>query len=206
MKRNFVALLLVLVFSPLIASAMTKEESAKYLQDLMRQKVQSAAQEQIEDAAMRINPKAVKLYKKIGGVISNSQMAASICWDLIQLGMQTNKTQFAKEFAMRVRKYLPEEYTTGAEVLNPMLEKWFGARIPNEGDCTTVLYELGKNTFDAITRMSESEKQKAVEAGTNINDLGALFVGINKGRQWGNIVNMYSPNAQKRNQNAGRGK
>ena len=188
MKRSIIALLLALFFVPMIASAMTKEESAKYLQDLMRDKVKDAAKEQIEDLATRIDPKSVKLYKKLAGVISTSELAASICWDLIQLGLETNKERFANQFAMRLRKYIPTEYTIGAELVNTKLEKWFGARIPTEADCTTILRELGKNTFDAITKMSGYEKQKAREAGTNIQNLGAFFINSNLGRRAANIM------------------
>ena len=189
MKRFFVFSLLALILVPAVASAaMTKEESAKYLQDLMRNKVKDAATEKIEDAALRVSPKATKLYKKLAGVISNSELAASICWDLIQLGLQTNKEKFANQFAMRLRKYIPEEYKTGAEFLNTHLEKYLGVRIPNEADCTTVLCELGKNTFDAITRMSAAEKQKAQEAGTNIVNVNAFFINSNLGRRAANAM------------------
>ena len=121
-------------------------------------------------------------------MISNSELAASICWDLIQLGLQTNKEKFANQFAMRLRKYIPEEYKTGAEFLNTHLEKYLGVRIPNEADCTTVLRELGKNTFDAITRMSAAEKQKAQEAGTNIVNVNAFFINSNLGRRAANAM------------------
>jgi len=191
MKKILIAMsLLALVALPAVSYAKqrTKEESAKFLQELMRKQLQSAAQEQIEDAALRIDPKSVKLYKKVAGVISNSELAASICWDLIQLGLQTDKKQFATQFAMRLRKYLPEEYKLGAEAFNPKLEKWLGHRIPNEADCTTILYELGKNTYDAITRMSASEKQEARESGASLENPAAFFIGINKGNAYRNVI------------------
>ena len=189
-KFLIVTSLLALAVLPAVSSAQerTKAESAKYLQDLVRSKVKEAAQEQIEDMATRLNPKAVKLYKKVGSVISTAELAASICWDLIQIGLTPKKEQFATQFAMRMRKYLPDEYKIGAEVMNPLAEKWFGHRIPNEADCTTILYELGKNTYDAITRMSGAEKQEAIKAGVSIFTPGALFVDINLGRRYGNIL------------------
>ena len=194
MKRFLiVVLLLTLAVLPAALSAKerTKEESAKYLQELVRNKVKAAAQDQIEDAAMRVNPKSVKLYKKVAGVISSSELAASICWDLIQLGLQTDKKKFAAQFAMRLRKYIPDEYSLGAEVVNPWAEKWFGHRVPNAADCTTILYELGKNTYDAISQMSAYEKQEAIKSGQNIQNLGALFIDLNLGNRWGKIVNDY---------------
>ena len=189
MKRFFVFSLLALILVPAVASAaMTKEESAKYLQDLMRNKVKDAATEKIEDAALRVSPKATKLYKKLAGVISTSELAASICWDLINLGLHRNKEKFANEFALRLRKYIPEEYTLGAEFLNTHLEKYLGVRIPNEADCTTVLRELGKNTFEAFSKMSGAERLKAEEAGSNIVNVNAFFINSNLGRRAANAM------------------
>lgn len=191
MKKLFTILaLLTLAALPPAVSAQekSKAESAKYLQELVRSKVKAAAQDRIEDMAMRVNPKAVKLYKKVGGIIANSELAASICWDLVQLGLQTDKKKFAAQFAMRLRKYIPEEYKLGAEAFNPTLAKWFGGRIPTEGDCTTILYELGKNTYDAISQMSASEKQEAVKSGRNIQNLSAFFIDINMGRRYANTM------------------
>jgi len=192
-KFLIVVSLLALTALPAAVSAKekTKEESAKYLQELVRSKVKDAAQKRIEDAAMKADPKSVKLYKKVAGVIASSELAASICWDLIQLGLQTDKRKFAAQFAMRLRKYIPSEYSLGAEVVNPWAEKWFGHRVPNEADCTAILYELGKNTYDAISRMSAYEKQEAIKSGQNLQNLGALFIDLNMGNRWGKIVNDY---------------
>ena len=153
---------------------MSKKEAAAYLQQLMKDKVKEGAEEKLSKMA----PKTAGLYKKMAAVISNSELAASLCWDLIQLGLQTDQKKFAAQFAMRLRKYIPEEYKTGADITNPMLESWVGHRFPNEADCTRVLYELGMNTYEAITKMSASEKQQAQQAGTSINNLNACMMGI----------------------------
>ena len=193
MKKILIAVaLLALVALPAAVSAAqtqkkSKADAAKFLQDLVREKVKSAAQEQIEDAAMRAAPGMTKLYKKLAGVISNSELAAAICWDLINLGLQNDKEKFAEEFATRLKRYIPELYTTGAEVLNPMLEKWFGAHIPDKDQCYAVLRELGKNTYDAISRMSESEKQEAREAGVDIMKTNLLMIQLNQERRWRNM-------------------
>ena len=79
----------------------------------------------------------------------------------------------------------------GAEAVNPWAEKWLGHRVPNAADCTTILYELGKNTYDAISQMSAYEKQEAIKSGQNIQNLGALFIDLNMGNRWGKIVNDY---------------
>ena len=99
----------------------------------------------------------------------------------------TNKENFAEEFATRLKRYIPELYTTGAELLNPMLEKWFGAHIPDKDECYVVLRELGKNTWDAISRMSESEKQQAREAGVDIMKTNLLMIQLNQDRRWRNM-------------------
>ena len=187
--------LLALVALPAAVSAAqaqgqkkSKAEAAKFLQKLVSDKIKEAGKEQIEDAAMRAAPGVTKLYKKLAGVISNSELAASICWDLINLGLQNNKEKFAEEFATRVKKYIPDMYTTGAELLNPTLEKWFGAHIPNEQECYAVLRELGKNTWDAISRMSESEKREARESGASLENPAAFFIDINKGNAYRNVL------------------
>ena len=168
------------------AGEMTKEEAAQFLQKLMKSKIKEAGQEAVEGNLKKISPKGMAAYKKVTGIISNCELAASVCWDLIQLGLQNNRAKFAKEFAMRLRKYIPAEYVEGAELFGGMSEKLLGWRLTNEADCTTILYELGKNTYDAISKMSGYEKQKAVEAGNSIENFSALMIGIggSTGRQW----------------------
>ena len=187
--------LLALIALPVAVSAAqaqaqkkSKADSAKFLQKLLSDKIKDAGKEQIEDAAMRVAPGATKLYKKLAAVISNSELAASICWDLINLGLQNDKEKFAEEFAVRLKKYIPDLYTTGAELLNPTLEKWFGAHIPNEKECYAVLRELGKNTWDAISKMSESEKQQAREAGVDVTKSAALSIQLNQGTRMSNFM------------------
>ena len=198
MKKILIAVsLLALVALPLAVSAAqtqaqgqkkSKADSAKFLQKLMSDKIKEAGKEQIEDLAMRAAPGVTKLYKKLAGVISTSELAASICADLINLGIQTNKEKFAEEFAIRLKKYIPDLYTTGAELLNPTLEKWFGAHIPNEQECYAVLRELGKNTWDAISKMSESEKQQALEAGVDVRNTAALSIQLNQKNRFNNYM------------------
>ena len=166
----------------------SKADSAKFLQKLLSDKIKDAGKEKIEDAAMAAAPGVTKLYKKLAAVISNSELAASICWDLINLGLKTNKETFAEEFAVRLKKYIPELYTIGAELLNPMLEKWFGAHIPDKDECYSVLRELGKNTWDAISKMSESEKQQAQEAGVDVTRSAALSIQLNKKNAMVNLM------------------
>ena len=187
--RKFTAVLalLALIALPLAVSAAqaqgqkkSKADSAKFLQKLVKDKIKEAGKEQIEDLAMRAAPGATKLYKKLAGVISTSELAASICWDLNNLGLQNDKEKFAEEFAIRLKKYIPELYTTGAELLNPTLEKWLGAHIPDERECVAILRELGKNTWDAISRMSDSEKQQAREAGVDVTNTAALSIQLNQ--------------------------
>ena len=186
-KILIVVSLLALVALPLAVSAAqaqgqkkSKADSAKFLQKLVKDKINEAGKEKIEDLAMAAAPGVTKLYKKLAGVISASELAASICADLINLGIQCNKEKFAEEFAIRLKKYIPDLYTTGAELLNPTLEKWFGAHIPNEQECYAVLRELGKNTWDAISKMSESEKQQALEAGVDVRNSAALSIQLNQ--------------------------
>ena len=150
----------------------------KHSVELSGHRTSVAIEDEFWEELKKIAPGATKLYKKLGNVISTSELAASLCWDLIKLGLHNNKEKFANEFAIRLRKYIPEEYKLGADALNPLLLNTFGAHIPNEADCTTILRELGKNTYDAITKMSASEKMKAEEAGLTTEKLGALMMGL----------------------------
>ena len=195
-KILIVVSLLALVALPPVRAAeqkqaqgqkMSKADSAAFLQKLMKDKIKEAGKEKIEDLAMAAAPGVTKLYKKLAGVISASELAASICADLINLGIQCDKEKFAEEFAVRLKKYIPELYTTGAELLNPMLEKWFGAHIPDKDECYAVLRELGKNTWDAISRMSEAEKLKAQEAGVDVTRTYLLMIQLNLDRRMRNI-------------------
>lgn len=197
MKKILIAVSLLALFAlPVAVSAAqqaqgqkkSKADSAKFLQKLVKDKIKEAGKEKIEDAAMAAAPGVTKLYKKLAGVISNSELAASICADLINLGLQNDKEKFAEEFATRLKKYIPDLYTTGAELLNPMLEKWFGAHIPNGDECYVVLRELGKNTYDAISKMSESEKQQAREAGVDVRNSAALSIQLNQRNRFNNYM------------------
>lgn len=180
MKRNIVfAAICAALLLPMAARAeMTKQEAAEFLQKVVKDRIREAGKEALEDNLNKLSPKGMKAFKKVTGVIENCELAASICWDLIQLGLQNNRAKFAKEFAMRLRKYIPSEYCETAELFGGMTEKLLGWRLTNQADCTTILYELGKHTYDAISKMSYSEKQKAVQAGQSIDKLGALMMGI----------------------------
>jgi len=179
MKKMMFSLLLgaFALFSgaQLCAAEMSKTEAADYLQKLMKKKVEEAAQKQVEKQLKKASPAAAALYKKLGKVIAAEELAASLCWDLINLGLQNDQKKFAAQFAMRMREYIPLEYKVGAHEVNKMTGKW-GIHVPDEADCTTALYELGKNTFDAITKMSASEKQEARTAGNVVTSLGAFMV------------------------------
>ena len=180
MKRNIVfAVICAALLFPVAARAeMTKQEAAEFLQKVMKAKIKEAGKEALEDNLNKLSPKGMKAFKKVTGVIEGCELAASICWDLIQLGLQTNRAKFAKEFAMRLRKYVPSEYYETAELFGGMTEKLLGWRLTNQADCTTILYELGKHTYDAISKMSYSDKQKAVQAGHSIEKFGALMMDI----------------------------
>lgn len=187
MKKSIVFSLLcaALILPGALRAEMTKEEAAAYLKKVVRQNVKKAGEEALEENLKKLSPKGVAAFKKVTGIISNSELAASICWDLIQLGLQSNRAKFAKEFAMRLRKYLPTEYVETAELFGGISEKLLGWRLTNEADCTTILYELGKHTYDAITRMSGGEKQKAVQAGQSLEKFGALMMDIGGTARWG---------------------
>ncbi len=135
--------------------------------------------------------------KAIDGVkktIDKAKLASSLCWELIQLGLANDERKFATEFVKVFSKYIPKTATVGADVVNPTLENVFGwRRVPTEADYRTALYELGKNTYQAITRMSGTDKQKAQEAGYNIQNLGTLMIGIggSTGRQYKKMINTY---------------
>ena len=180
MKRNIVfAAICAALLLPMAARAeMTKQEAAEFLQKVVKDRIREAGKEALEDNLNKLSPKGMKAFKKVTGILENCELAASICWDLIQLGLQNNRAKFAKEFAMRLRKYIPSEYCETAELFGGMTEKLLGWRLTNHADCTTILYELGKHTYDAISKMSYSEKQKAVQAGQSIDKLGALMMGI----------------------------
>lgn len=156
------------------ASNMTKKQSVEFLQNLMKDKVKEGT----EGLASKVAPKTMARYNQVTKIIEAEELAASLCNDLIQLGIKNKKTEFVNEFAKRMRKYIPSEYTLSADVANPMLEWAFGAHLPNEADFTTILYELGQSTYDAITKMSGAEKQKAMEAGQNAVMYNSCVLGI----------------------------
>ena len=181
MKKLMIALLLaafaVGAMPQVRAAEMSKKEASEYLQKVMRDKVTEAGKEALERELTKIAPGASALYKKLAGIIAAEQLAASLCWDLINIGLQNQREKFATQFAMRMRKYIPTEYSVGADEVNSLTHKW-GFHVTTEADCVTVLYELGKNTFDAITKMSVAEKQKAIESGQTLNNLTAFLLGL----------------------------
>ena len=138
MKRNIVfAVICAALLFPVAARAeMTKQEAAEFLQKVVKARIKEAGKEALEDNLNKLSPKGMKAFKKVTGVIENCELAASICWDLIQLGLQTNRAKFAKEFAMRLRKYVPSEYYETAELFGGMTEKLLGWRLTNQADCT----------------------------------------------------------------------
>lgn len=179
MKKLMLSLLLAVfalgAAAPVSADEMTKKEAAEYLQKVIRDKVTEAGKERLEKELTKIAPGATALYKRLAAIISAEQLAASLCWDLLNLGLQNNREKFATQFAMRMRKYIPKEYSTGADEVNSLTHKW-GFHVTTEADCVTVLYELGKNTFDAISKMSAAEKREARSAGNIVTTFGAFVV------------------------------
>lgn len=173
----------IAVFSA--SGEMTKKEATAFLQDLMKDK--------IEEGASKVAPKTKKAINDVKNTLEKANLAASLCWDLIQLGLANDERKFATEFVRAFSKYIPKKATIGADLLNSGTEKYLGWRIPSEADYRTALYELGKNTYQAITKMSGTERQKAQEAGYNIQNLGTLMIGIGGSteRQYKKMINTY---------------
>ncbi len=173
----------IAVFSA--SGEMTKKEATAFLQDLMKDK--------IEEGASKVAPKTKKAIDDVKNTLEKANLAASLCWDLIQLGLANDERKFATEFVRAFSKYIPKKATIGADLLNSGTEKYLGWRIPSEADYRTALYELGKNTYQAITKMSGTERQKAQEAGYNIQNLGTLMIGIGGSteRQYKKMINTY---------------
>lgn len=168
------------------AGEMTKKEAESFLRDLVKEK--------IEEGASKVAPDTMKAIDGVKKTIDKAKLASSLCWELIQLGLANDERKFATEFVKVFSKYIPKTTTVGADVVNPTLENVFGwRRVPTEADYRTALYELGKNTYQAITRMSGTDKQKAQEAGYNIQNLGTLMIGIggSTGRQYKKMINTY---------------
>lgn len=190
MKLASIILLLgIFAVSPVTVFAdsgeMTKKEAKAFLQDLIKEK--------IEEGASKVAPKIKKTLDDVKKTIDRANFAASLCWDLIQLGLANDERKFATEFVKAFSKYIPQKATIGADLLNSGTEKYLGWRIPSEADYRTALYELGKNTYQAITKMSGTERQKAQEAGYNIQNLGTLMIGIGGSteRQYKKMINTY---------------
>lgn len=190
MKLASIILLLgIFAVSPVTVFAdsgeMTKKEAKAFLQDLIKEK--------IEEGASKVAPKIKKTLDDVKKTIDRANFAASLCWDLIQLGLANDERKFATEFVRAFSKYIPKKATIGADLLNSGTEKYLGWRIPSEADYRTALYELGKNTYQAITKMSGTERQKAQEAGYNIQNLGTLMIGIGGSteRQYKKMINTY---------------
>ena len=173
----------IAVFSA--SGEMTKKEATAFLQDLMKDK--------IEEGASKVAPKTKKAIDDVKNTLEKANLAASLCWDLIQLGLANDERKFATEFVRAFSKYIPKKATIGADLLNSGTEKYLGWRIPSEADYRTALYELGRNTYQAITKMSGTERQKAQEAGYNIHNLGTLMIGIGGSteRQYKKMINTY---------------
>ena len=164
---------------------MSKKEAASFLRDLVKEK--------IEEGASKVAPETMKAIENVKKTLDRANLAASLCWDLIQLGLANDERKFATEFVRAFSKYIPKKATIGADLLNSGTEKYLGWRIPSEADYRTALYELGKNTYQAITKMSGTERQKAQEAGYNIQNLGTLMIGIGGSteRQYKKMINTY---------------
>ena len=168
------------------AGEMTKKEAESFLRDLVKEK--------IEEGASKVAPKTMKTIDEVKKTLDKANLASSLCWELIQLGLANDERKFATEFVKAFSKYIPKKATIGADIVNPGLVNVLGwRRIPTEADYRTALYELGKNTYQAITKMSGTDKQKAQEAGENIQNLGTLMIGIGgaTGRQYKKMINTY---------------
>ena len=165
---------------------MSKKEAESFLRDLVKEK--------IEEGASKVAPETMKAIDNVKKTLDRAKLASSLCWELIQLGLANDERKFATEFVKVFSKYIPKKATIGADIVNPGLVNVLGwRRIPTEADYRTALYELGKNTYQAITRMSGTDKQKAQEAGENIQNLGTLMIGIGgaTGRQYKKMINTY---------------
>ena len=172
------------------AGEMTKKEAASFLQDLIKEKIDEGASKTASKAA----PETTKAIEGVKKSLDKANLAASLCWELIQLGLANDERKFAAEFVKVFSKFIPKTATMGADIVNPALENVLGwRRVPTEADYRTALYELGKNTYQAITKMSGAERQKAQKAGENIQNLGALMIGIggSTGRQYKKMINTY---------------
>lgn len=168
------------------AGEMSKKEAESFLRDLVKEK--------IEEGASKVAPETMKAIDNVKKTLDRAKLASSLCWELIQLGLANDERKFATEFVKVFSKYIPKKATIGADIVNPGLVNVLGwRRIPTEADYRTALYELGKNTYQAITRMSGTDKQKAQEAGENIQNLGTLMIGIGgaTGRQYKKMINTY---------------
>ena len=165
---------------------MSKKEAASFLRDLVKEK--------IEEGASKVAPETMKAIDNVKKTLDRAKLASSLCWELIQLGLANDERKFATEFVKVFSKYIPKKATIGDDIVNPGLVNVLGwRRIPTEADYRTALYELGKNTYQAITKMSGTDKQKAQEAGENIQNLGTLMIGIGgaTGRQYKKMISTY---------------
>ena len=164
---------------------MTKKEAESFLRDLVKEK--------IEEGASKAAPDTMKAIDGVKKTLDKANLASSLCWELIQLGLANDERKFATEFVKAFSKYIPKAATVGADLANPGLERVGLRRYPTEADYRTALYELGRNTYQAITKMSGTEKQKAQEAGYNIQNLGTLMIGIggSTARQYKKMINTY---------------
>ena len=193
MKKIFAFIMLgAIALSPLMLSAAASDDNfeknksaaAEYLQSKMKEKVKEGADKALE----KMDSKTAKLIQKAAANIENAELAASLCWDVIEFGMDTSTDQkvFAANFARRFEKYLSQEYKDAADAINSKTERLVGFRVPNESDFRTALFELGKSTYNAIQKMTPEEKQKSKQAGVSIQNFSQLMldIGGSTGRKW----------------------
>lgn len=108
MKLASIILLLgIFAVSPVTVFAdsgeMTKKEAKAFLQDLIKEK--------IEEGASKVAPKIKKTLDDVKKTIDRANFAASLCWDLIQLGLANDERKFATEFVKAFSKYIPQKAT-----------------------------------------------------------------------------------------------
>ena len=192
--KKFSALIMLSVFvlSPVVLCAAAsgsnfekdKKAAAEYLQTKLKEKIQTGAKEALEE----MESPTAKALKNVVSKIEKAELAASLCWDMIEFGMETTTDQrvFARNFVKRFEKYISTEYKNMASAVNARTEGSIGFHVPDENDFRTALFELGKSTFNAIQKMSADERQKSRQAGVSINEFGRLMldIGGSTGRQW----------------------
>lgn len=168
---------------------MTPKEAEIFLQGLLKKMVKKGEFEMMFE---RVAPKTTKMVKKVTGVIEKAQLASSVVWDLIQLGLKNNERQFATEFARRTLKYVTDVTYTKEDFPEGFSNKM--SFLISEAEIQTVLYELGKNTYRAFYDIGYSDKEKALQAGEKIENFGPLSIGIG-----GTVERRYKKSIQEHN-------